>query len=119
MNRLMMILVVAAAMQTAPAMGRDLIDKKTKEYTPYGVAVSLIAAAQISELSCHKKDQVALALAKVNRAGVAIDLNNKEDYAFVLFQAERIVEKAMTEGESQTKWCLAKSDQLDQLLRSR
>lgn len=114
MTKTMMVLV-AVMLQAAPALARDMLDEKTHEYTPYGVAIALIAAAQINEMSCHKEGQMALALAKVNRMGMEIDLNTKEDYSAVLFQAQRIMEKAKKEGEA--KWCAARSDQMDQFLR--
>jgi hypothetical protein len=86
------------------------------EYTPYGIAISLVAAAQVNEMNCKMKGQISLALAKVKRLGVPIDLDDKEDYSAVLFQATQIMAAARKEGS--TSWCKARSANMDAFLRS-
>jgi hypothetical protein len=88
----------------------------THEYTPYGIAISLVAAAQVNEMNCKMKGQISLALAKVKRLGVPIDLDDKEDYSAVLFQATQIMAAARKEGS--TSWCKARSANMDAFLRS-
>jgi hypothetical protein len=60
-----------------------MIDEKT----PYGLSIAMIAGAQVSEMRCNKKGQIDLAIAKAQRLGVPIDVNDKEDFAAVLLQA--------------------------------
>jgi hypothetical protein len=55
-----------------------------------------------------------LAIAKARRLGVPIDVNDKEDYAAVLFQATEIMTRAKKEGV--TAWC-KKSAGLEQFLK--
>ncbi|WP_157787981.1 hypothetical protein [Bradyrhizobium elkanii] len=105
-----------AVLLAAPAAGRDMLDEKTHEYTPYGVAISLIAAAQVNEMRCNKKGQIDLALAKVKRLGIPVDLNDKEDFASVLFQASQIMTAMQKEGAA--AWCKARSAKMDEFLRS-
>jgi hypothetical protein len=61
-----------------------MIDEKT--HTPYGLAIAMIAGAQVSDMHCNKKGQIDLAIAKAQRLGVPIDVNDKEDFAAVLFK---------------------------------
>jgi hypothetical protein len=93
-----LMLLVAVMLQSVPALARDMIDEKTHEYTPYGLAIAIIAGAQVSEMRCNRKGQMDLAVAKVQRLGITIDLNEKEDYAAVLFQATQIMTNLQKEG---------------------
>jgi hypothetical protein len=70
------LVLLALALQSVPALARDMIDEKG-EYTPYGIAIAMIASAQ---MRCGKKGQIDLAIAKARNAGVPIDVNDKEDY---------------------------------------
>ena len=107
---------VAVMLLAAPAVARDLLDEKTHEYTPYGLAISLVAAAQVNEMNCNMKGQISLALAKVKRLGVPIDLDDKEDFSAVLFQATQILAAMRKEGS--TSWCKARSADMDAFLKS-
>ncbi|WFU52273.1 hypothetical protein QA639_21430 [Bradyrhizobium pachyrhizi] len=108
--------LVAVMLQAVPAIARDMLDEKTHEYTPYGIAISLVAAAQVNEMSCKMKGQISLALAKLKRRGITIDLNDKEDFADVLFQATQIMTEVRKEGAA--SWCKARSAKMDEFLRS-
>ncbi len=112
MKKLM--LLVAVMLQSVPTLARDLIDEKTHEYTPYGLAIAMIASAQVSEMRCNKKGQIDLAVAKAQRMGVPIDINDKEDFASVLFIATDIMTQLKKEGV--TSWC-KKSADLEKLLK--
>jgi hypothetical protein len=105
--------LVAVVLQVMPAFARDMIDDKGA-YTPYGIAIAMIASAQVSEMRCGKKGQIDLAIAKARNAGVPIDVNDKEDYASILFMGTEILGKLKKEGAA--VWC-KKSAGLEQFLR--
>ena len=109
--------LIAGMLWALPAHARDMLDEKTHEYTPYGVAIVLIATAQASEMNCNTAGQISLALAKAKRMGIAIDLNDKEDYSAVVFQATQIISAARKEGIA--SWCKAKASTMDTFLRSK
>ena len=44
----------------------------------------MIAGAQVMEMQCGYKDQIAAALAKADRLGMPFDLNRKENYSDVV-----------------------------------
>jgi hypothetical protein len=111
MKKLM--LFVAVMLQSIPTLARDLIDEKTHEYTPYGLVISMVAGAMVSEMNCNKKGQIDLAIAKAQRLGVPIDVNDKEDYASILFFATDIKSRLQKEGAA--SWC--KSAGLEKLLK--
>jgi hypothetical protein len=115
MKKPLTMLVAVVLWQSAPALARDIIDVKTHEYTPYGLAVSVIAGAQVSDMKCATKGQTDLALAKANRSGVSIDLADKEDFSAVLFQASKILNRLEVDGAS--AWCAANAAKLEQYLK--
>ena len=91
-----------------------MIDEKTHDYTPYGLAIAMVAGAQVNEMRCNKKGQIDLAIAKAQRMGVPIDVNDKEDFAAVLFQATEIMAQVKSEGT--TVWC-KRSAALERILK--
>jgi hypothetical protein len=107
-------LLVAVTMQSVPALARDLIDERTHEYTPYGVAIAMIASAQVSEMRCGTIGQINLAIAKAQRLGIPIDLNDKQDFAAVLFEATHVMARLQKDGI--TAWC-NKAAELESFLR--
>lgn len=107
---------VAMVLFTTLALARDMLDENTHEYTPYGIAIVLVAAAQVNEMNCSMKGQISLALAKVARMGLPIDLNDKEDYSAVVFQSTQMLIEARKIGS--TEWCKAKSANIDAMLRA-
>jgi hypothetical protein len=113
MKKPLMLLVVV--MLSGPALARDMIDEKTHDYTPYGLAIAMVAGAQVNEMRCNKKGQIDLAIAKAQRLGVPIDVNDKEDFAYVLFQATDILKRLNKEGV--TSWCKKHSALIEQLLK--
>jgi hypothetical protein len=115
MKRSTLMACLAVVLQSMPALARDMIDEKKHEYTTYGIATVLIASAQVSEMRCKTKGQITLALAKAKRLGAPIDLNDKGDYAAVLFQATRLLSQLQKDGVA--VWCKTKSANLDQFLR--
>jgi hypothetical protein len=117
MKKLQKLLIVLSAivLQATPTLARDMIDEKTNELTPYGLAIVLIASAQVSEMRCGTKGQMDLAFAKARSFGVQIDADDKEDYSAILFQATEILADLKKNGAA--SWCKAKAANLDQLLR--
>jgi hypothetical protein len=101
-------ILLAVILQSVPARARarDMIDEKTHEYTPYGLVITMVAGAQVSEMKCNQKGQIDLAIAKAGRLGVPINVNDKEDFSAVLFQATEIMTQAKKQGLS--AWCNAK-----------
>jgi hypothetical protein len=83
-------------------------------HSPFSPAA--LGAIQVNEMNCKMKGQISLALAKVKRLGVPIDLDDKEDYSAVLFQATQIMAAMRKEGS--TSWCKARSANMDAFLRS-
>jgi hypothetical protein len=108
-----LMVLVAVMLQVMAAFARDMVDDKG-EYTPYGIAITLIASAQVSEMRCGKKGQIDLAIAKARNAGVPIDVNDKEDYASILFMGTEILGRLKKEGPAE--WC-KKAAGLEQILR--
>jgi hypothetical protein len=108
--------LMVVALQATPALARDMLDEATNELTPYGLAIVLIANAQISEMRCGTKGQMDLAFAKARSFGVQIDANDKEDYAAILMSASDILTNLKKEGAP--AWCKAKAAKLDKFLRA-
>jgi hypothetical protein len=106
--------LVVVMLQSGPALARDMVDETTHELTPYGVVISMIAGAQVGEMSCNRKGQISLAVAKAQRLGVPIDINGKEDYAAIVFRASQILTQARKEGVAS---CCKKSEGLEQFLK--
>jgi hypothetical protein len=73
MKKIPMILVVLFSLVMPAEAQHELIDPKTREYTPRGLVASMIAGAQVSEMRCGMKGQIAAALAKASRLGVPFD----------------------------------------------
>ncbi len=65
-------------------------------------------------MRCGKKGLIDLAIAKAQRSGVSIDLNDKEDFSAVLFQVTEILMGHLKE-DGVTTWC-KNSAVLDQFL---
>ena len=87
-------ILVALLLQAVPVMAQqELMDAKTGEYTPRGLAASLIALAQVSEMRCGLKGQITAALAKADRLGIPFDLNDKVDYSDVVFLATELLRR--------------------------
>jgi hypothetical protein len=110
-----LMLFVVAMLQSVPALAREIIDEKTHEYTPYGYAITVVAAAQVREMRCDKKGLIDLAIAKALRSGVSIDLNDKEDFSAVLFQVTEILTGHLKD-DGVIIWC-KNSAVLDQFLK--
>lgn len=78
-------------LQLTPSLAQKaLIDTTTGKYTAYGLAISLIASAEVSEIHCGLKGQIAAALNKAGRLGTPIDLDDKENYSAVVFTQRSI-----------------------------
>ncbi|MGA9090690.1 MAG: hypothetical protein WB420_16465, partial [Bradyrhizobium sp.] len=81
-------IIAVLLLQLTPSLAQKaLIDTTTGEYTAYGLAISLIASAEVSEIHCGLKGQIAAALDKAGRLGTPIDLDDKENYSAVVFMA--------------------------------
>jgi hypothetical protein len=111
-----LMLLLALMLQLAPALARDMIDEKTNEYTPYGLSIAMIAAAQVSEMKCNKKGQIDLAIAKAARLGVPIDVNDKEDYSAILLFATDVLGRAKKQGLP--AWCNDNAAKIEQIIKS-
>jgi hypothetical protein len=81
----------------------DLMDEKTNQLTNRGAMASMIGAAEVSELRCGLKGQIAAALRKADQMDMHFDLNDKVDYSDVLFFATNIMGNAKKDGWD--KWC--------------
>ena len=104
--------------QAAPVMAqddKDLIDEKTGEYTPHGVVASMVASAQVLEMRCGYKNQITAALAKAKRLGVPLDVNDKQDYADVVFLASQLLTRLGKDGVG--SWCKDKAPNLVKFLQ--
>jgi len=111
------VILVALFSQAVPAVAQhELIDPKTREYTPRGIVASMIAGAQVSEMRCGMKGQITAALAKANRLGLSFDLNDKEDYSDVVFLASQLLTSLGNDGV--TAWCKDKAPNLVKFLQS-
>jgi hypothetical protein len=80
-----------------------LMHEKTHEFTHRGVVVFLVVAAQVSEMRCGLKGQIAKALGAADSVNMHLDLNDKNDYSDVLFLATEIMGTAKKTGWDQ--WC--------------
>lgn len=94
---------------------KDLLDSKG-QYTNRGIAVATIAAAQVAEMRCGAKGWITAAIQKFDRWGVHVDVNDKQDYASILFFASDILKNADEIGVS--KWCRDKAPQLAKILET-
>jgi hypothetical protein len=111
------IILIAISSKTVPVMAQhELIDPKTHEYTPRGVVASMVAGAQVSEMRCGMKGQITAALAKANRLGMPLDLNDKEDYSNVVFLASQLLTRLGNDGVA--AWCKDKAPSLAKFLQS-
>jgi len=115
-GRLKIVVPILLVLQLASAMAdeKDLVDKKTNELTPRGLILQLIALAQVIEMQCNIKGQIKAAVAKADRAGIAINLNDKEDFADELFFASQILAQVKKTGAD--KWCKEKGEPTVQFL---
>lgn len=92
--------MVSAAVAGEPG---GLVDKKTNRLTKRGITASIIAAAQVSEMQCGLKGQIAGALRKADQEGMHFDLKDKADYADVGSFATSIMNN--TKKDDFAKWC--------------
>jgi hypothetical protein len=112
-----LIILVALLSQVVPAVAQhELIDPKTREYTPRGIVASMIAGAQVSEMRCGTKGQITAALAKASRLGMPFNLNDKEDYSDVVFLASQLLTGLGSDGV--TAWCKDKAPALLKFMQS-
>jgi hypothetical protein len=103
-------------MSAAFAEPGDLMDKKTKLWTERGLIANTIAAAQVSEMRCGLKGQIAAALRKADQANMHFDLNDKSDFSDVLFLATNIMGSAEKSGWD--RWCKNYRDSFAKLINS-
>ena len=112
-------MLVVAIVSWTPALAgepRDMVDAKGA-WTEYGIAISLVAAAQVSEMRCGKKDWISAAITKVGQMGIKIDVNDKYDYASIVGQASDILSKAQSTGI--TRWCATTTEKIGSLIGAR
>jgi hypothetical protein len=104
-------------LQLTPSLAqKSLIDTTTGEYTAYGLAISLIASAEVSEIHCGLKGQIAAALNKAGRLGTPIDLDDKENYSAVVFMASQMMGNIKKAGVA--AWCKDKAPNLVRFLQT-
>lgn len=106
-------------LQLAPAIAQDrepMLDENTNQLTHRGIVISLVATAQVEEMRCDIKGQIAAAIAKGARMGIVVDPNNKEDFADILFVASDILKKADFIGAP--TWCKRVVPELSNLLNT-
>jgi hypothetical protein len=103
------VIAASAFLWTKVAFAQDpgaLIDEKTHELTNRGLAASAVAAAQVSEMHCGKKGQIAAMLQKAEDSlGVHLDLNDRADLSSVLFFATRITDGIGKDQAGWDAWC--------------
>jgi len=100
----------------AAAEPGDLMDEKTNELTHRGLIATTIAAAQVSEMRCGLKGQIAAALHLADTLNTPFDLNDKNDFSDVLFFATNIMGSAKKSGWD--KWCKNYRDSFPKLINS-
>jgi hypothetical protein len=86
----------------------QLMDEKTHQLTDRGAVVSMVAIAQVAEMNCGLKGQIAKALTAADRMNMHLDLNDKSDFSDVLFFATEILGNAKKTGLD--TWCIGYRD---------
>jgi hypothetical protein len=87
---------------TEPSVAQ-LMDEKTPQLTGRGEIVSAVAIAQVAEMHCGLKGQIAKALAKADRMNSPVNLNDKIHFSDVLFFTTNVKNSAEKIGLGQ--WC--------------
>jgi len=109
--------MVILLLRVTPSLAqKELIDATTGEYTAYGIVISLIASAEVSEIHCGLKGQIAAALNKAGQLGTPIDLDDKEDYSAVVSVASQMMGNIKKAGVA--AWCKDKAPNLVQFLQT-
>jgi len=88
--------VTAFVAQAGPAVAqdsKDLLDANG-QMTGRVLAIATVAAAQVAEMRCQRTGWIAAAIKKFDGMGVHSDVNEKQDYADILYFATNILEKA-------------------------
>lgn len=93
---------LAAVSAMAQEKSKDLLDANG-QYTNRALAIATVAAAEVVEMRCLRKGWITAAVRKFDGLGVHIDVNEKQDYADILYFSTNILEKADKVGTWQ--WC--------------
>jgi hypothetical protein len=73
--------------------------------TNRALAIATVATAQVIEMRCQRTGWIAATIKKFDGMGVHVDVNEKQDYAAILYFATNILEKADKVGS--LRWCKA------------